>query len=73
MIPKLPGWLNFIVLANFYLVLAYELLKLFTLWAKLFYPFFGIGSLFFIYVITVFAGAYLSKWREKQGGGWRFW
>lgn len=72
MIKKLPGWLNFIILANFYLAISYGMLKLLAFWAKLLYPYFGIGSVFFVYIITIFAGAYLSKWRS-DGGGWRFW
>jgi len=68
MIKSLPGWLNFFLLWIFYSVLfggIYLLLK----WL------FKFDQVLSIMVImsAFYAGAYLAKWREKQGGGWVFW
>ena len=64
MISKIPGWLNYILLSGFYYVLLLGLKWLSKLRADNFY---------LIIVALFFAGAYLAKFREQQGGGWRFW
>jgi hypothetical protein len=68
MISKLPGWLNFILLYLFYLVLMLlELALLRFLILKL-----GMLGAFVNAIALFYAGGYLAKWREKQGGGWIF-
>ena len=68
MINKIPGWLNFLILYLFYLVLI--LLEIFLL-RFLIYKFGFVGALVNS-IALFFAGGYLAKWREKQGGGWIF-
>jgi len=62
MISKIPGWLNFLLLAAFYYVLL-SLLRYYT------------GAQcdrwFLVMVCLFYSGGYLAKWRW-QGGGWRF-
>ena len=68
MIDRLPGWLNFLVLWLFYVLLS---LGLILLWCY----FVGKAPLlseFVLLMSAVYAGGYLAKWRY-QGGGWRFW
>ena len=64
MISKIPGWLNYILLGAFYLAL----LTLIDVAV-------GLGtSLTARFIFAYFyAGGYLAKWRERQGGGWTFW
>ena len=66
MIDKCPGWLNYLLLFVFYVFLMKAVLLFWQLAVSL------LGGNAVI-VIVIFAGGYLSKWREKQGGGWRFW
>lgn len=68
MISRIPGWLNYLLLTAFYTLLfvgIYELLEwMFSIkkaWAIIFV------------LSAVSAGSYLSKFRQQQGGGWRFW
>jgi hypothetical protein len=63
MIPLLPGWLNFIVLAGIYLVpvkFIDKLLGLETLGGQ-------------VCVVLFFAGGYLSKYRFKTFNGLTNW
>lgn len=62
MIPKIPGWLNFILLTAFY----YGIFTLLDLLFNL-----GIMSKSRLIITMFYAGGYLSKWRW-QGGGWSF-
>jgi len=67
-IDRLPGWLNFIVLWLFYFITISVFL---LIWRSLAgrYP----NPFEQALIVSMFyAGGYLSKWREKQGGGWRF-
>ena len=68
MIEKLPGWLNFFLLGFFYCAVFIGLYEFFTWLYSLDRAYFLIGLMGFAY-----AGAYLAKFREQQGGGWRFW
>ena len=66
MISQLPGWLNFIVLSIVYFIPL-----------SVFFKIVGIENsitmiLLRISIVEFFAGAYLSKWREKPGGGLSF-
>lgn len=66
MIERIPGWLNFLLLFVFYVFLIDGVLLFWEFSISL------IGRRATI-ACLIFAGGYLSKWREKQGGGWRFW
>lgn len=68
MIPKLPGWLNFILLYLFYLLLL--ILELYLL--RFLINKFGFVGALLNSLALFYAGGYLAKWREKQGGGWIF-
>ncbi|MFH1625609.1 MAG: hypothetical protein ABID54_10730, partial [Pseudomonadota bacterium] len=66
MISTFPGWANFIALGLAYLV---------PLW--LFFKLAGVPDnattiLLRICIVEFFAGAYLSKFRERKGGGLSF-
>ena len=63
MIEDIPGWLNFIGLAAFY----YGLIALLEVVSGL-----KICSPMQVILSEFFAGAYLAKWRQNQGGGWSF-
>jgi len=73
MISKLPGWLNFVILWVIYCFFIFGSMWFYQFMARLLFPYFGMGAFFIPAVAALFAGAYLSKWRERQGGGWRFW
>ena len=73
MISKIPGWLNFVLLSVFYCFFIYGAMLFMRFMSRLLFPFFGASSPFVVFVAVLFAGAYLAKWREKQGGGWTFW
>ena len=64
MISNIPGWLNYLLLSAFY----YALFTLLDWWLGL-----GVSRIARVIFSMLMAGGYLSKWREKQGGGWRFW
>jgi hypothetical protein len=66
------GGVNFILLWVFYCAFAYGAMLFMRFASRLFFPFFGAGSPFLVFIMALFAGAYLSKWRRKQGGGWTF-
>jgi len=63
--PWMPGWLNFLLLFIFYIFLMKAMILFWNYAVSL------IGEDTTIAVV-IFAGGYLAKWREKQGGGWRF-
>jgi hypothetical protein len=69
MINKIPGWLNFLILWMFYLVLSTAVILLWHFFVGKFPEL----SEYVLLMTAIYAGGYLSKWREKQGGGWRFW
>ena len=81
MIKRIPGWLNFILLFIFYSFVFYGfmhfVLLMIYLYGRLLHRFGNVSLLvaiiFLIMIPLFFAGGYLAKWREKQGGGWRFW
>ena len=64
MINKIPGWLNYMVLGLFYLAILTLIDVALGLETSL------VARFIFAYF---YAGGYLAKFREKQGGGWRFW
>ena len=64
MIDKIPGWLNFIILTVFYFGIFALIRPIFKI---------EIGNKDLLIICLFYAGGYLAKWREKQGGGWRFW
>jgi len=81
MIKRIPGWLNFVLLFVFYVLFFYGFLS-FIFWAvKLFMIFFRrfgqvglfVSCIVIVMMCLIYAGGYLAKFREKQGGGWRFW
>ena len=64
MMERIPGWLNFILLSAFYYAIFGLLESVFEL---------GLSKQSILIVSMFFAGGYLAKFREKTGGGWRFW
>ena len=69
MIKRLPGWLNFIVLCLFYLLLTSGVIFLWRILSGSYPSPYAQNFL----VGLFYAGGYLSKWRENQGCGWSFW
>jgi len=69
MIDRLPGWLNFIILWLFYFIVTSGVLLLWRLLLGRYPEPFEQAMI----ISMFYAGGYLAKWREKQGGGWSFW
>lgn len=64
MIKQLPGWLNYILLWAFYLLVGLAL-DAAGGWHT--------DRRFIGYFAAFFAGGYLAKWRFYDKDGWRFW
>ena len=68
MISKIPGWLNFLILWVFYVLISIGVV---CFWRFITGVVPGTAEVIVI-MSAVYAGGYLAKWRY-QGGGWRFW
>lgn len=63
MIDKMAGWLNFFLLTGFYYGIFSFVRWLFSL---------EISNVALFIICLIYAGGYLAKWRQTQGGGWSF-